>query len=311
MPELVSVIVPVHNSSKYLKRCIDSIKKQTYKNIEIITVENGSTDDSLEILKTYKNIEIIKLEKASLGLARNTGIEKSKGKYISFIDSDDTIEKEFIEKLVKNIEEEKSDLAMCEIKEKYEENQKEKIREVYPKKEVEKEEIKNNLGKYDYGPCNKLYKKEIITKNKIEYPTNLKYEDVPFVLGYIISSEKITKIPEALYNYHIHKNSEQTTVDERITDIFEILELLKSQVNILQLEELYIKTLTTYSLKTRKLKSKTKRKEFIDKAYDILDETYSNWRNSNYIKSKTFLKRIIIKNRKILKIYTSLYSKIF
>ena len=98
MTKLVSIVVPVHNSSKYLKRCLDSILNQTYKNIEVITVENGSTDDSLEILKSYEpQIKVIKLDSKSLGTARNTGINASLGDYISFIDSDDTIKKEFIE----------------------------------------------------------------------------------------------------------------------------------------------------------------------------------------------------------------------
>ena len=122
MTKLVSIVVPVHNSSKYLKRCLDSILNQTYKNIEVITVENGSTDDSLEILKSYEpQIKVIKLDSKSLGTARNSGINASLGDYISFIDSDDTIKKEFIEELVNSIEYEKSDLSICGIREIHEE----------------------------------------------------------------------------------------------------------------------------------------------------------------------------------------------
>lgn len=307
MTELVSIVVPVYNSSKYLKRCIDSILNQTYKNIEVIIVENGSTDNSLEILKSYGNkINIITLSTKSLGLARNTGIEVSKGQYISFIDSDDSIRKEFIEELVNSIEYEKSDLSICGIREIHEENGEEIIREDFPYKMIEREEIMNNLDKFDYGPCNKLYKREIIIKNKLTFPTNLKYEDVPFVLGYISSTKTISRVADALYNYHIHSNSEQTTVDERIFDIFEILELLKHHVNIIQLEGLYTKILTTYSLKTKKLKDKTKRLEFIDKAYSILDNTFENWKVCDYMLNRPLLKRIVQSHKTLVKLYTNI-----
>jgi len=307
MTELVSIVVPVYNSSKYLKRCIDSILNQTYKNIEVIVVENGSTDSSLEILKSYGNkINIITLNTKSLGLARNTGIEVSKGQYISFIDSDDSIRKEFIEELVNSIEYEKSDLSICGIREIHEENGEEIIREDFPYKMIEREEIMNNLDKFDYGPCNKLYKREIIIKNKLTFPTNLKYEDVPFVLGYISSTKTISRVADALYNYHIHSNSEQTTVDERIFDIFEILELLKHHVNIIQLEGLYTKILTTYSLKTKKLKDKTKRLEFIDKAYSILDNTFENWKVCDYMLNRPLLKRIVQSHKTLVKLYTNI-----
>lgn len=310
MTELVSIVVPVHNSSKYLSRCINSILNQTYENIEIIAVENGSADNSLEILNSFvPKIKIIVLKESSIGAARNAGIESSSGTFISFIDSDDTIKKEFIEELVENIKYEKSDLSICGLTEEYEETNETKQREDYPHKTIYREEILNNLEKFDYGPCNKLFKREIIIKNKLTFPTNLKYEDVPFVLGYISSSTSISRVPDSLYNYHIHSKSEQTTIDERIFDIFEILELLKHHVNILQLEGLYTKILTTYSLKTRNIKSKTTRENFINKAYKILDETYDNWRNCNYIIDRPLLKRIIQRHISLVKIYTTLYAK--
>lgn len=310
MSKLVSIVVPVHNSSKYLKRCLDSIINQTYKNIEIIAVENGSKDNSLEILNSYKTkIKINKLDKPSIGAARNKGIEMSTGTYLAFIDSDDTIEEEFIEKLVQNIEHEKSDLTVCGVKELHEENKIENIRKDYPLKTIARDEIMNNLEKFDYGPCNKLYKREIILKNKLLFPTTLKYEDVPFVLGYISSCKTISRVMDSLYNYHIHLESEQTTIDERIFDIFEILELLKHHVNIIQLEGLYAKILTIYSLKTRNIKDKNTRNKFITNAYSILDKNYDNWRNCEYLLNRPILKRIIQRHKSLVKFYTSVYAK--
>ena len=116
MKDLISIIVPVHNSSKYLNKCLDSILNQTYKHIEIIVIENGSTDNSLEILNNYKDkIKLEVLECSGLSQARNRGLELSKGEYIAFVDSDDIIEPNMIEELLNNIKETKSDLSCCDI----------------------------------------------------------------------------------------------------------------------------------------------------------------------------------------------------
>ena len=311
MKELVSIIVPVHNSSKYLKKCLDSIKKQTYKNIEIIAVENGSKDKSLEILKSYKNIVKIEvLKEANLGKARNKGISVAKGTFISFIDSDDVIEPDFIEKLLENINAAKSDMSLCNVKEIHKETKTEKTREDYPNKKINREEIMNNLVSFDYGPCNKLFKKEIIIKNKLLFPENLKYEDVPFILGYISNCQTISKVNEELYKYNIHKESEQTTIDERIFDIIEITNLLKRHVNIYQLESLFTKLLTTYSLKTRHIKDTELRNKFIDEAYKILDENFNNWKECDYLQTRPFMKRMIQKNKFLIKLYTDIYASL-
>ena len=121
MKDLVSIIIPVHNSSKYLRKCLNSILSQTYKNLEIITVENGSTDNSLEILKEYKGkIKVEVLKKGNIGLARNKGIDKSTGEYLVFIDSDDEINEYFIEKMLNKLKETNTDLVTCDMLNKYE-----------------------------------------------------------------------------------------------------------------------------------------------------------------------------------------------
>lgn len=311
MNEVVSIIVPVHNTSKYLKNCIDSLLEQTYKNIEIITIENGSTDNSLAILKEYRRqIKIEVLKKASLSIARNKGIELSTGKYIAFIDSDDIVEPTFIEKLLTNIEENKSDLSICNIEEIHIETGKKTQRNDYPQSTITKKEIQDNIHQFNYGPTAKLFKKEIITKNNIEFPLNLKYEDIPFVLKYILNTTKISKINETLYKYYIHKESEQTTVDERIFDIITILNLCHRFTDLESFENLYVQTLTTYAIKTRNIKEKKIRQKFIDVAYLELDQKFPNWKQCEYLKNKNVVKRIIQRNKKLVKIYTNIYSKI-
>jgi len=309
MKELISIIVPVHNSSKYLSNCIESIINQTYKNIEIITIENGSTDNSLEILNKYKDKILIEvLKESGLSQARNKGLEISKGKYIAFIDSDDTIESNFIEELYNNLKENNSDMSICNFTEIYEETNKTILRNYYPQETISNNQIQNNLNKFNYAIWNKLYKKEILEKNNIKFPIGLKYEDIPFVLEYIIKCNKISKVNKYLYNYKIHKNSEQTTVDKRIFDIIEIMNNCLKKTNKEKLEDLYTSTLTTYALKMRYIKDDKLRKDFINKTYSELNINYPNWKKSNYIQTRNILKRIVEKNKILVKIYTKIYG---
>ena len=116
--ELISIIIPVYNSEKYLQRCIDSIKSQTYNNIEILLIDDGSTDNSLQICNenALKDSRINVIHKKNTGVSdtRNIGIAKSKGKYVSFIDSDDYIEKNYIKKLYNAIIDKY--VAICQYK---------------------------------------------------------------------------------------------------------------------------------------------------------------------------------------------------
>ena len=114
----ISVVVPVFNSEKYLEKCIDSIINQTYKNIEIILINDGSSDKSEEIcnsyLKTYKNIKLINQSNSGVSVARNNGLKSSTGDYVLFVDSDDWLEKDMLEIMVKEIDNFDIDIVRCE-----------------------------------------------------------------------------------------------------------------------------------------------------------------------------------------------------
>ena len=129
MKNLVSIIVPVYNAEKYLKKSIKSITSQTYKNIEIICIDDGSNDKSLEILHKFagedQRIRIIYKKNEGVSLARNTGLESAKGDFVLFVDSDDWIEKNLCETLLFYMEKKELDVVMCSyIREKGSESQK-------------------------------------------------------------------------------------------------------------------------------------------------------------------------------------------
>lgn len=208
---LISIIVPVYNVSNYLDNCIKSIINQTYKNIEIILVDDGSTDDSSNIcdkyLKKDKRIKVIHKSNGGLSSARNIGIVNSNGEYITFIDSDDYVEKEYVEVLYKNIIKYSSDISIGSHKVIYESG---KI--IYKSNNLEysctpKETLKNML--YDNGidvsAWAKLYKRELF--KSIRYPEGRLFEDAATTYKLIDKSKKISVNLKPIYNYTIRKDS--------------------------------------------------------------------------------------------------------
>ena len=190
----VSIIIPVYNAEKYLERSINSILKQTYKNIELILVDDGSKDNSLrvcqEFSKKHKNIITIHKENGGVSEARNTGIQHATGDYIEFVDADDSIDENCVEKLVSGIKD--ADVCLCGfVLDKIDGQKILAAKEDYVfefRKDIKKAFDLVRLG-LSNSPCNKLYKKE-----KIKTLFNKKYfigEDVIFNLNYIKNCEKI------------------------------------------------------------------------------------------------------------------------
>ena len=188
---LISVIIPVYNVEKYLKICLESVVNQTYKNLEIIIVNDGSTDNSLNIMNKYKSDKRVKIyskENGGLSSARNYGIDNSHGEFISFIDSDDYISNDFIEKLYKQIKCDNSDISMCRYIR--EEN---KFTHTYVAKKLNSEDVlekilyQDDQTLYSVAAWNKLYRKEIF--NDIRYPYG-KYNEDMFIICEIMKKVK-------------------------------------------------------------------------------------------------------------------------
>lgn len=202
----ISVIVPVYNTEKYLESSLRSIMDQTYSNLEIICVNDGSTDNSLELLKKLQQederIIIIDKENEGQGISRNKGMEKATGEWISFIDSDDTLELNAYEKIVANISDE-VDMVHYGIQMLYEEG-KLKIKtdnEYYDIKYDGLTEVpKSKIHKIDGSASNKLFKKSVIDQYGIRFKKIL-YEDFQFSMQYISVIDKIFYMPDKLYNY--------------------------------------------------------------------------------------------------------------
>lgn len=210
--KLVSVIVPVFNAEKYVNRCIDSILNQTYEHLEVILVNDGSSDGSIKICEKWEKLDsrvkIITQENLGVSSARNTGIKNATGDYVSFVDNDDWLRPEMYKNLVKQAEKENADLTFCKFINVDNNYNRENINEVNlsPEnlKNVEYFFLKNRKDctlSGIIGCCNRILIKKQMLKT-LKFDETLKYgENVIFVLNLIKQAKKIAVVNEYLYNH--------------------------------------------------------------------------------------------------------------
>ncbi|MBR3628728.1 MAG: glycosyltransferase [Elusimicrobia bacterium] len=207
----ISVIIPVYNVEKYLKECVDSVINQTYKNLEIILVDDGSTDDSGKMCDKYaledKRIQVIHKENGGLSDARNKGIQKATGEYISFIDSDDTVELDIFEYLYNILKKFNCNLSIC-AHTIYKYNAKKIFFKLKHDEKISSHDcIKKMLDNegINVGAWAKLYKRELF--NNIQYPKGHLFEDIPITYKLFIRAGNIASGHLAKYNYKKRKES--------------------------------------------------------------------------------------------------------
>lgn len=310
----ITIIIPVYNVSSYIKECINSLINQTLKDIEIVILNDGSTDDSDKIIRSFKDkrIKYIVKENEGIGKTRNKGIELSKGEYITFVDADDYLDITFCEKMYNKAETDKCDIVICDYYN--------HLGNFYSKvslKEFSNTDLKITprlINEINLGPCNKIYKSKILKMEKIFFPEDIKYEDAPFVCKALCKAKRIGKINEALSYFNIHEGSQTTVRNEKIFDIFVVAKLmedqLKNYIDKDNLELLIVSTIINYLVQSRYIENYKLRNKFINQTYKYLDSTVINWKNNISINKLIFYKRIIIKNKLLLKIYSNILVKL-
>lgn len=215
----VTVIIPVYNGKDYINRCIDSVLKQSLKDIQIIVVNDGSTDSTLEFLTEYdnknENLTIINIENSGQGIARNIAIKKAKGKYLYFMDSDDYLHPDILLKMYKEAEYVRADLVVCPY---YRVDQNGNV--------ICIEMNKENAGLLDLNtsPWNKLFRRDIWVRYNIKYAEKLWYEDLEATLCYVLVANNIVYLSDPMYYYVQRSDSSINKFDERIEDIFQVLD---------------------------------------------------------------------------------------
>lgn len=216
----ISIIIPIYNASVFLKRCIDSVLKQTYQNFELILVNDGSSDDSGEICQHYaeknSNIKYISKNNGGVSSARNIGFEHSCGDFICFIDADDWLEPIYIEKLAEKIGGNNNiDMVECSLIEEGAEIIKNKIWG----RNIDAQEYRNKVlfisddGAYHGYIHTKMFKSAIIKKNRLTFREDLHYnEDRVFIAQYTLHAKSIACIDDSLYHYYINPDGAMTNI---------------------------------------------------------------------------------------------------
>lgn len=312
MPD-ISIIVPIYNAEKYLNKCIESLINQTKKELEFILVNDGSTDNSEEIIKSYKDkrIKYFKNENQGIGKTRNFGIEKATGKYIMFVDSDDYIDKNMAKLMFDKAFSNSLDMVVCDY---YKVINNENIEEKLPSfKQTTLKNSPNLLCDINLSPWNKIYKTSLIKDNNIKFVENLKYEDAPFVIEALDKANKVGKVNKCLNYYVIHGNSETTVRDKRVFDILKIIDKIRKYFKDKDyikesLDKLTVRIITNYTIQQRVQKDKKIGMQFIEESFKYLKQEVPDYKNNKYYQNRSLLKRVIEKNKILTKAYVYLYN---
>ncbi len=308
----VSVIVPVYNNQKYLKKCINSLVNQSLKELEIILINDGSTDDSLSILNEYKLkypnlITVLSIENSGASGARNKGLSIAKGDYISFVDSDDWIEKDMLTLMVKCSTETNSDIVTCDIN----------YGTRFFKKRISTYQFNNSnafsnpeiIALSDPSVCNKIFKRKLF--DNVNFPIGITQEDLAIIPYILTTANRIHKVDRNFYNYRFRLGS-VTTYDlficpKRLFDTLNALDYMKNlfiKNNVLSIFKKEIEALYVFNFYMRLLSipyafklSYNKKINIINSFLNILEIRYPNYTVNQYcsnLKNNKFIKHRFI-----------------
>lgn len=293
----ISIIIPVYNAEKYLKKCIDSVINQNVESKEIILVNDGSIDNSQEIIDEYvakypDMIKAIKQENAGQAVARNVGIENASGEFLAFLDSDDYLEENSYQLALNKAECDDLDIVCFDYYE-----------IINGKKEEKQHYFLNTddvIRKYivsETSPCNRIVKRKIFIDNNVRFLENKIYEDLATIPTLAKYTKKIGYIPDRVYDYVIRENSTMryATYNSKIEDIFYAVEKLyndfKDTEYMEELEYIYIEHLLhAASLRFFSYKEGIGN---IDKVVSVMKDKFPKWRKNKYYKMQSIKYKII------------------
>lgn len=256
-----SIIIPVYNTEKYLYECLNSILNQTYKNFEVICIDDNSSDNSKAILETLQKneckIKIIKnTNSVGAGDARNQGLKIAKGKYICFVDSDDIISEHLLEK-AKNSLSPQADILIFGAKTKNNKNKK-----IYTGQYSAKNFTKNfqsNIFQYHTVAWNKIYRRDFLVNNNILFSNTKTGEDQIFFIKSLINAQTINILKEDLYIYRKYRENAltNTKIKNDLSPIYNLYNIVDYLEDITIPEKLKYKILTHYLIKAVSWYNKT------------------------------------------------------
>ena len=248
----VSIIVPVFNTEKFIDKCLTSLVNQTLRNIEIICVNDGSVDKSLQILEKFaksdSRVKIINQENKMQGAARNAGLRIAQGEYVGFVDSDDWVDNDYYEKLYNAARKYDADIALA-VNVRIGNGKTKKRLEITEEKIARTMQEKFDIGNHLKNPCptNKIYRQSLLKDNNIIWPEGVFCEDKLFTIKSVYYANKIAAVPDVNYYYFrnpnstVHTKSKKHSID-KINAKKAVLEFLRCNNAQIRDKEFWVMT---------------------------------------------------------------------
>ena len=303
----ISIIIPVYNVEKYIDGCLKSLVNQTLEDIEIIVVNDGSPDDSQKIIDKYQKkypnkVKSYIKENGGQGSARNFGLTKATGKYIMYVDSDDTIDLNMCEELYNEINNKNCDVVICGNKVVAEDGKILKEESAYPFANKDNNLINLLFGKM--AVWNKIYKKDLIVNNKILFRSKVWYEDLDFSVKTLLMAKNVSFIDKPFYNYLLREgstmNNSNINRNLEILDAFdEVIKYCKNkkiykkyynELEFLAIDHIYISAIVRV---IRAQAPKKNKKVIINKMKDYMTINFASFKNNKYKKLLNMNKKLI------------------
>ena len=296
----VSVIIPVYNTEKYLRRCMESLVNQTLKEVEILLVDDGSTDNSLSIMLEYENrypekVKVYTKENGGQATARNLGIQRSRGKYIGFVDSDDYVDVVMYETMYRVAEENQCDMVECHYRYLCEEGK--RTKEYRARGYIR--QYKNQRDMFinaQVSPCNKLFRREVLMHEGVDFPEGFIYEDTAFYIKSIPFIKKEIHINEHFYYYFLRGGSTMNANRSRkVGNIFPVLENIiefyrKSNFYStyrMELEYFCVKILFCSSLsRIGRIKDQSIAEDLYETTFSFIEDHFPGYMQNHYFRGK-------------------------
>ncbi len=329
---MVSVVVPVYNTEKYLRRCMDSLVKQTIDPslLEIVVINDGSTDGSADILNDYKKrypdrIKVFNKENGGQATARNMGIEKASGDYIGFADSDDYVDVSMFEKMYKTAVDTGADLVECHYHSMLELGKKDEsgrplYKEIGTRGTISIHESARELF-FDpqVSPWNKLYKREVLIDGNVRFPEGVIYEDTSFYIKALPFIKKQEFIDEKLVYYSVRQNSTMTSnLGKKVGDIVTVLNDIITFYKSIGLYNEYKNELEYFCVKIMfcsnfsrigRVTDRDLKKELFDKSFSFVNNSFPDYRRNPFFSGKigAYIKSV---NRINCGIFAKVFAKV-
>ncbi len=295
----VSVIVPVYNTEKYLKECLDSLVNQTLEDIQIVIVDDGSTDSSADIIAEYKEkypqkITAIRQENGGQGKARNVAFGYCEGEYIGFLDSDDYAKLEMFEKMYVAAKSEDADFVACGYTNFCIENNEIIIIDEYKIGAIQYNPPKLLLFNAEAAPWIHLYKKSVIKDNCLRFPEGVIHEDTALYANSVLYINRIVHIEETLVMHRKHKDSTVGTMTlEKVEQIFPVIDSINSWYKMRDIANIFkaeqecfcVRILLCSSIeRTSKIKGFYKRIKMVIDTIKYINNHYCGYKKNKYFK---------------------------